>query len=136
VIVVGVDGTPTAMRAGAFAAGLARRQGGQLVVVFVAAPSALLPLGMPGLVYAQQQAFDALAADLRRQARQGAEDLGIPMVFLYRHGDPYLQLCQVADEVRADMVVVGASAGLCHRVARSTGSRLMRTRRWPVVVVP
>ena len=135
-IVVGVDGTPTSMRAGAFAAGLARRQRAHLVVVFVAAPSAWLPVGLPGLVYAQQETFDALAADLRQQARRGAEDLGIPMVFRYRHGDPYLQLYQVADEVRADMVVVGASTGLCHRVARSTGARLMRARRWPVVVVP
>jgi nucleotide-binding universal stress UspA family protein len=136
VIMVGVDGTPTSMRAAAFAAGLARRQDAHLVVVFVAEPSAWLPIGLPGLVYAQRETLDALAADLRRQTRRGAEDLGVPMIFLYRHGDPYLQLCQAADEVRADMVVVGASAGLCHRVARSTGSRLMRTRRWPVVVVP
>ncbi len=136
VIMAGVDGTPTSMRAAAFAAGLARREAARLAVVFVAAPSAWLPMGLPGLVLAQREAFDALAEELRDQIKRGAEDLGIPVVFLYRHGDPYLQLYRAADEVRADMVVIGASAGIGHRVLRSTGARLARARRWPVVVVP
>jgi hypothetical protein len=38
-ILAGVDGSPTAMRASSYAAGLARRQRSRLVFVYVAAPS-------------------------------------------------------------------------------------------------
>ncbi len=136
VIMVGVDGTDTSMRAAAFAGGLARRQHARLVVVFVAAPAAWVPVGGPSLALAQAQTCEALAADLRQQVHRGALDLGISAVFLYRHGDPYLQLSRAADEVRADMVVVGASTGIGHRLIGATGSRLVRAKRWPVVVVP
>jgi hypothetical protein len=39
VILVGVDDSVTSLRAGAYAAGLARRQGARLVVVYVEQPS-------------------------------------------------------------------------------------------------
>jgi nucleotide-binding universal stress UspA family protein len=105
-------------------------------VVFVAAPSPWPSVALPGVAFAQQQAYAELAAELRDQARRGAEDLGIPVLFLYRRGEPYHELCRAATEVRADLVVIGASAGLAHKVAPSTGSRLVKARRWPVVVVP
>ena len=41
VILVGLDDSVTSMRAGAYAAGLARRQGARLVCVYVARPSAM-----------------------------------------------------------------------------------------------
>ncbi len=133
---VGVDGTDTSMRAAAFAAGLARRQGARLVAVFVAAPSAWVPIGAPGLAYAQAENAETLADELREQVHLGAQDLGICASFQYLRGDPYRELSRTADEIQADLVVIGASTGLCHRLLRSTGSRLVRARRWPVVVVP
>ena len=41
VILVGLDDSVTSMRAGAYAAGLARRQGARLVCVYVERPSAM-----------------------------------------------------------------------------------------------
>ena len=72
----------------------------------------------------------------REPTGEAACDLGVCVSFQYRRGDPYRELSRTADEIRADLVVIGASTGICHRLLRSTGSRLVRARRWPVVVVP
>ncbi|PWU46706.1 universal stress protein UspA [Micromonospora globispora] len=136
VVLVGVDGTRTSLRAGSYAAGLARRQGAGLVVVFVSSPAAYTAI-MSGLVAgAVQQAHDELAAELRADCRRGAEELGLPVTFLCRRGDAYSELCKAADETRADLVVVGSSEQAGHRLLGSVATRLVRTGRWPVVVVP
>ena len=135
-VLVGVDGSRTSLRAGSYAAGLARRQGAALVVVFVSSPAAYTAL-MPGVVAgAVQQTHDELADELREECRRGAEELGLPVTFLCRRGDAYAELCAAADESRADMVVVGSSEQAGHRLVGSVATRLVRTGRWPVVVVP
>ncbi|MEU7611878.1 universal stress protein [Micromonospora sp. NPDC049204] len=136
VIMVGVDGTRTSERAGAYAAGLARRQGAALVVVFVSAASGFTSL-VPGMdASAIQRSQDEVADELRRECRRAAEQWGIPVTFLSRRGDAYGELCAAADEFQADMVVVGASEQAGHRLVGSVATRLVRAGRWPVVVVP
>jgi nucleotide-binding universal stress UspA family protein len=139
VILVGIDGSVTALRAGAYAAGLARRQGARLVAVYVAQHSALYGAATPagaGAVAEQDRALSEVGADLRRQAEEGAGMLGVPLTFVSAHGDPYRELVRVADEVRADAVIVGASAKAGHRWVGSLAVRLVRAGRWPVTVVP
>ncbi|GLZ57954.1 MULTISPECIES: universal stress protein [Micromonospora] len=136
VIMVGVDGTRTSERAGSYAAGLARRQGAALVVVFVSSPSGLTAL-VPGMdAGAVQRTHDELADELRRECRRGAEQWGIPVTLVVRRGDAYGELRAAADEFQADMVVVGASEQAGHRLVGSVATRLVRAGRWPVVVVP
>ncbi|MCQ0009913.1 universal stress protein [Actinomadura madurae] len=60
----------------------------------------------------------------------------VPYEFVAEQGDPYGVLARVADEVRADAVIVGASAQAGHRLVGSVAVRLVRTGRWPVTVVP
>ena len=43
---------------------------------------------------------------------------------------------RVADEVRADAVIVGASTKAGHRWIGSLAVRLVKAGRWPVTVVP
>ena len=139
VILVGVDDSVTSLRAGAYAAGLARRQGARLVCVYVEQITALYGAAAgaaAGAVAAQDEALQETAADLRREAEDGARRLGIPLTFVTARGDPYTEIRRVADEVRADAVIVGASTKAGHRWIGSLAVRLVKAGRWPVTVVP
>lgn len=136
VIMVGTDGTVTSLRAAAYAAGLARRQRCRLVVAFVAAPSALNLMGSVLGAAAQEEAFEEIAGELRDQVRQIADEHRLPVTFVRRRGDPYAELRRTADEIHADLLVVGASMQPGHRLAGSVAGRLVRAGRWPVAVVP
>ena len=139
VILVGLDDSVTAMRAGAYAAGLARRQGARLVCVFVERPSAMYGAAAgagAGAIAAQEQALEETGASLKREAEEGAARLGVPLTFVIARGDPYTELRRVADQVRADAVIVGASAQAGHRWIGSLAVRLVKAGRWPVTVVP
>jgi Universal stress protein family len=139
VILVGVDDSVTSLRAGAYAAGLARRQGARLVCVYVEQRSAMYgATGAAGaaVVAAQDQALRETGEDLRRRAEAEGERLGVPLTFVIAYGDPYHELVRVADQVRAEAVVVGASAKAGHRWVGSLAVRLVKAGRWPVTVVP
>jgi nucleotide-binding universal stress UspA family protein len=135
VLVVGVDGSTTSLRAGSYAAGLARRQGAHLVVVYVSRRGGMAGMA-PGGVAVMQQAEDEHVEELRSQLDQRAEELGLSVTFRVETGDPYSQLVKVADEVAADGVVVGASQQAGHRFVGSIAVRLAKAGRWPVTVVP
>ncbi len=137
-ILVGVDDSTTSLRAASYAAGLARRQGASVTAVFVA-PVASMGAATPGgagLVAAQREAVGQMAADMRRRAEEASRDLGISITFIATEGDPYTEIRRIADEIRADAVVVGASAHAGHRLVGSLAVRLVRAGRWPVTVVP
>ena len=137
-ILVGVDDSTTSLRAASYAAGLARRQGASVTAVFVA-PVASMGAATPGgagLVAAQREALGQMAEDLRRRAEEAARDLGISITFIAAEGDAYTEIRRIADEIRADAVVVGASAHAGHRLVGSLAVRLVRAGRWPVTVVP
>ncbi|MBV9204339.1 MAG: universal stress protein [Actinobacteria bacterium] len=139
VILVGVDDSVTSLRAAAYAAGLARRQGARLIAVYVEQLSAMYGAAAgaaAGAVAAQEQALSETAEDLRRRAEEYARIAGLPVTFVAARGDPYTELCRVADEARADAVVVGASAKAGHRWIGSLAVRLVKAGRWPVTVVP
>ena len=139
VIVVGIDDSVTSLRAGAYAAGLARRQGARLVCVYVEQLSGLYGASAAAgasAIAAQGEALDETAASLRRRAQEYAGVLGVSFTFIATHGDPYTELRRVADEVRANAVIVGASAKAGHRWVGSLAVRLVKAGRWPVTVVP
>jgi nucleotide-binding universal stress UspA family protein len=139
VILAGVDDSVTSLRAGAYAAGLARRQGARLVCVYVEQLSAIYGAAAgagAGVMAAEGEALSEVAADLRHRAEEYAGVLGVQITFITARGDPFSELRRVADEVRADAVVVGASTKAGHRFVGSLAVRLVKAGRWPVTVVP
>ena len=101
----------------------------------VAASSVVIREGA-GVIAEQERAFTETAADLRRRLEEGAVERGVPITFVVAAGDPFHELRRVADEVRADAVVVGASTSAGHRFVGSLAVRLVKAGRWPVTVVP
>jgi len=137
-IVVGVDGSPTSLRAGAYAAGLARRQRSRLTVVFARsvgplAPSAYDPTGAS--LSARSGQLDEVEKQLVEQIERSrwAVDAHLEV----RTGPPLSVITALADEVRAEAIVVGCPRRVGFVVPGvSLPVQLMRARRWPVIVVP
>ncbi|WP_217145610.1 universal stress protein [Streptomyces sp. AC627_RSS907] len=136
VVVVGVDGSDSSLRAAAYAGGLARRQGALLAVVYVQPVLAAgAALGAP-----VAEATDEIAEDLVAHIREATERVkgifDIRWEFHTFRGDPYSGLVRAADQLKADAVVVGASEQAGHRFVGSVAVRLVKAGRWPVTVVP
>lgn len=136
VIVAGVDGSPTSLRAAAFAWGMARRQNAHLIVVHVSTAGGL-GAATPGGAALIRDAAEQVVADLRTEIDRAVErGDNVRHTLLSEFGDPYSVISRVADENKADNVIVGASTQAGHRLIGSVAVRLVRAGRWPVTVVP
>jgi len=134
-ILVGVDGSRTSLRAAAYAGGLARRERCPLVAVYVKKTPAAAGMDA-GAGVAMVLTGDEIEQELRDLVEGRGPDLGVDVRFEVRFGDPYVELTKAADELRADALVVGASESAGHRIIGSLAGRLVKAGRWPVTVVP
>src|SRR3954454_875387 len=138
-IVVGVDGSDSSSHAAAYAGGLARRQGARLIAVYVRRQTGgvLTVADRTGASVALEQRHqDDTETELRTAFEQVAPTYGIDAQLVIKTGDPFSEICRLAESRRADAVVVGASTSLGHRVAGSLAIKLVRQAKWPVTVVP
>ncbi|MFE4665049.1 universal stress protein [Streptomyces sp. NPDC056716] len=136
VIVVGVDGSDSSLRAAAYAGGLARRQGALLAVVYVQPMLvAGAALGAPVADTTGEIAQD-LVAQIREATERAKGIFDVRWEFHTFRGDAYSGLVKAADDLKADAVVVGASERAGHRIVGSVAIRLVKAGRWPVTVVP
>jgi len=132
---VGFNGSPTACRAVAWAIGHAHRQGARLVVVHVSdIPMWAALVAEFGLAW--QATLSERDAGIEKQAHAALEKAGFAWEYLHRVGHPVDQLARTADVIQADAVVVGASRRSTRLIGRSVAGRLLRSRHWPVIVVP
>lgn len=137
-IVVGVDGSAPSWDAFSWAAGEALRSNGRIVAVFVSSriePGEALG-GTAQLGYAATaDARDEVAEELADEVARRADMLGIEVRFVRGMGDAPRVLADVARSERADLMVVGRSARMLHRLAGSVSRRLVLNRESPVLVV-
>ena len=136
VIVAGLDGSDSSMRAAAYAAGLARRQHALLALVYV---QPVMPagaaLGAP-VADTTGEVAEGLVSEIRAATERLKDIWDVRWEFHTFRGDPYGGLVTAADELKADAVVVGASESAGHRIIGSVAVRLVKAGRWPVTVVP
>lgn len=134
VIVVGVDGSPPSVHAAAWAGGLARRERARLVLVYVepiAGPAYWTAMGMAGAT----EAAAAFIEEIRQEAAAYLDHTDIAWELVHHRGDPAHGLERIAEERRADCIVVGRSrhgGGLVGSVPKM----LLKGAKRPVVVVP
>jgi nucleotide-binding universal stress UspA family protein len=133
-VVVGVDGSPASERALDYAFGLASRLAARVLVVHVRRTRIVTTtLGAEALLNAP-----GLDPELRGDIDALASRCGVDVTYLdlssVGHAAPVL--AQVAEAHHADVVVVGTSHKLLHRVTGSTGAHLVKHCHCPVTVVP
>ncbi len=140
-VVVGIDGSDTSWDAFCWACGETSRLGGRTVAVFVGPASgacSATAASFPGAVVsygAIQQSLTDQAQELSDQVRAYGRDHGVDVAFVYTQGDPARELLRVANDDRADLLVVGRSTRARHHLAGSLGRRLVGRRGAPIVVV-
>ena len=132
-LLVAIDGSDTSMRAGAYAAGMARRQNARLACLYVRTYTAVAGVGGAAEVL---HARDDIARELRQAVESQSVRIGIRAEFIERAGNPFTEIVRLADELQADAVIVGASTKAGHRFVGSLAVHLVRASRWPVTVVP
>jgi nucleotide-binding universal stress UspA family protein len=134
VIVVGLDDSPSSIHAAAWAAGLARREQATLILVFVetlGGPAYWTPAGAAAVVESVAEHIE----DLRKRSDAYLSEYSIPWEMLHGRGEPAVVLEAVAEERRADCIVVGRSrrsGGLLGSVPKTLLSKSKR----PVIVIP
>ncbi len=134
-VLVAVDGSDTSMRAGAYAAGMARRENARLVCLYVHTFGVAGGIS-PAAAGLTQVIHHDLARELRQAVEAQNDRIGVRAEFVERVGNPFTEIVRLAHELQADAVIVGASTKAGHRFVGSLAVHLVRASRWPVTVVP
>lgn len=137
-LVVGWDGQPASAAALRFAVGLARRLDAHLHVVHIA-DVADLPVDPDAWDYEQQ--FQASIEAHAVGARALLDDLGANWTYHAMHGRPPDVLADLAEEVDAVMIVLGAPRGGMHSfietfAGQSVAYQVTRKHGRAVLLVP
>ena len=119
-----IDQSRQTMETAAVALELAKTHGSRLVVLSV--------------VEAEEGAMHnaAAVAKLLEQARASFEQAGVPCEMLEREGKPAFVIGDVADEINADVIVMGTRGIAIESDQQSTAARVIQLAPCPVLVVP
>ena len=119
-----IDQSRQTMETAAVALELAKTHGSRLVVLSV--------------VEVEEGAMHnaAAVAKLLEQARASFEQAGVPCEMLEREGKPAFVIGDVADEINADVIVMGTRGISLESSEPSTAARVIQLAPCPVLVVP
>lgn len=134
-VIAGYDGSSSARNALAYAAGLARRLGRPLLVVYVTSPGVYCE-PLTGQVVGLARDTDSLERWLLTELDQVTDPSELEVHVRTRRGNPARELATAASEFSADALVIGAPRHFWHHVAGSVPGWLARHASCPVVVVP
>jgi nucleotide-binding universal stress UspA family protein len=134
-VIAGYDGSVSSRNALAYAAGLSRRLGRPLLVVFVCS-SGVYCEPLTGQVVGVPRDADAIERWLLTELDQVTGPAEVDVHVRTRRGNPARELAAAAEEFTADALVIGAPTHFWHRVAGSVSGWLARHARCPVIVVP
>ncbi len=134
-VIVGYDGSASSRNALAYAAGVCRRLGRPLLVVYVCS-SGIYCEPLTGQVVGVPRDAEALERWLLTELDQVTGHTEMEVHVRTRRGSPARELAAAAEEFSADALVIGAPRHFWHRVAGSVSGWLARHARCPVIVVP
>lgn len=134
-VIAGYDGSASSRNALAYAAGVSRRLGRPLLVVYVCS-SGVYCEPLSGQVVGVPRDADALERWLLTELDQVTGQADVEVHVRTRRGNPARELAAVAEQFSADALVIGAPRHLWHRIAGSVPGWLARHARCPVIVVP
>ena len=115
-----IDQSRQAVETAAVALKLAQEHGSRLVLLSVVEPD--------------QDA--GAVAQLLEQARQRFSEAGVPCEVIEREGKPAFVIGDVADEINADVIVMGTRGIAIESDQQSTAARVIQLAPCPVLVVP
>lgn len=134
-VIAGYDGSASARNALAYAAGMARRLGRPLLVVYVTSPGVYCE-PLTGQVVGLPRDTDSLERWLLSELDQVTDPDELEVHVRTRRGTPARELAAVAAQFSADALVIGAPRHFWHHVAGSVPGWLARHASCPVIVVP
>ncbi|MBV9204704.1 MAG: universal stress protein [Actinobacteria bacterium] len=134
-VIAGYDGSASSRNALAYAAGVSRRLGRPLLVVYVCS-SGVYCEPLTGQVVGVPRDAEALERWLLAELDQVTGHAETDVHVRTRRGSPARELAAAAEEFSADALVIGAPKHIWHRVCGSVPSWLARHARCPVIVVP
>ncbi|HGY5535955.1 MAG: universal stress protein [Prochlorococcus sp.] len=119
-----IDQSREAMETASKALELARSHGSRLIILSV--------------VQAERPEMDdpEAVAVLLNRAREQVEQAGLPCEVLERKGKPAFVICDVADELNVDLIVMGTRGVNLEGDSESTAARVIQLAPCPVLVVP
>jgi nucleotide-binding universal stress UspA family protein len=134
-IVVGADGSEGSQGAIEWAAGRAAELGAEVLAVLVLRPFGEFVMDIPPL---PGHVFAGLREALEQIWCKPLRDAGVKYRSLVVEDDPASGLLKIADQERADLLVLGAQGhgGVVHRVLGSVTYKVAHHAECPVVIVP
>ena len=119
-----IDQSREAVETAGKALELARSHGSRMVLLSVVQPE-------------RPEMHDhATVAPLLEQARSRFEQAGVVCEVVEREGKPAFVICDVADELNVDVIVMGTRGVNLQADSGSTASRVIQLAPCPVLVVP